>query len=127
MSAETEDTPAPGKLSKAEANKENSRFLRGTVAEELRSDSACFNSANGGLLKFHGTYQQDDRDQRTASTTGGKSDKAYIFMVRSKIPGGRLTRSSSWPSSTCATNWATTRCGSPVARACSFTASSRRT
>src|SRR5687768_12170670 len=84
---------AAGKPSKAEANKENSRFLRGTIAAELQSNDPSFNSANAGLLKFHGTYQQDDRDNRTASATGGKSDKAYMFMVRSKIPGGRLTSS----------------------------------
>ena len=43
------------------------------------------------LLKHHGTYQQDDRESRHARDGGGKSVKKYIFMVRTRIPGGRLT------------------------------------
>jgi sulfite reductase (ferredoxin) len=41
------------------------------------------------LLKFHGTYQQDDRDQR-AALAKEKKEKAWSFMVRSKMPGGRM-------------------------------------
>ena len=42
------------------------------------------------LLKFHGTYQQDDRDQRVPRKKQNL-DKAWMFMVRSKLPGGALT------------------------------------
>src|SRR3990170_3098677 len=42
------------------------------------------------LLKFHGSYQQDDRDQRRDRKKQGL-DRAWSFMVRTKFPGGRLT------------------------------------
>ncbi len=71
--------------SKFEDVKEHSRFLRGTISEQLAGDEACFEGDNAGLLKFHGTYQQDDRDER------GGGEKAYSFMVRSRVPGGKVT------------------------------------
>jgi sulfite reductase (ferredoxin) len=74
----------PGKASKAEAIKENSRQLYGTVAEELLNGDAKFSGPNVAVLKHHGTYQQDDRDNR-----GGGRD--FMFMVRTRIPGGKLT------------------------------------
>ena len=74
-----------GKLSKLEGIKDSSRFLRGTIAEELANGEPTFNGDNAQLLKFHGTYQQDDRDQR------GGGSKEFIFMVRSRIPGGKVT------------------------------------
>lgn len=78
------------KLSKVEIQKEESRQFRGTILEELSPDVVCFTGANGGFLKHHGTYQQDNRDGRTKKD-GAKSEKSYIMMVRSRIPGGRLT------------------------------------
>lgn len=78
------------KLSKVEIQKEESRQLRGTIAQELSPDVEAFSGANIGYLKHHGTYQQDDRDARAAQK-GGKSQKQIIMMVRSRIPGGRLT------------------------------------
>jgi len=86
----TENTSPPEKLSAAEATKLNSHFLRGTIAEELTQPSDKFNKDNSALLKFHGTYQQDDRENRVKQE-GGKSLRQYIFMVRSAVPGGRLT------------------------------------
>jgi sulfite reductase (ferredoxin) len=74
----------PGKAGKAEAIKENSRQLYGTVADELRSGDPKFSGPNVAVLKHHGTYQQDDRDNR-----GGGKD--FMFMVRTRIPGGKLT------------------------------------
>lgn len=81
------------KLSPVEGFKSASNFLRGTIHEELLDGSTCFGKANEQLLKNHGTYQQDDRDARAElrAAGGGKADKAYIFMVRTKIPGGKLT------------------------------------
>ena len=79
------------KPDKAELIKANSRGLRGSIAEELAEPTAIFSSENGPLLKFHGVYEQDDRDLRRQLKKEGK-DKAYSFMVRTKVPaGGRLT------------------------------------
>src|ERR1700741_828284 len=67
-----------------------SRALRGTIRESLAADSSHFSEDEYQLLKFHGTYQQDDRDQRAAQKAQNQ-DKAWMFMVRSKLPGGDLT------------------------------------
>jgi sulfite reductase (ferredoxin) len=79
------------KLSPVETVKIESNFLRGTIGQELIDGNASFSKGNAQLLKHHGTYQQDDREARTAREGGGKSVKSYMFMVRSKIPGGKLT------------------------------------
>ncbi|HEX5103052.1 MAG TPA: NADPH-dependent assimilatory sulfite reductase hemoprotein subunit, partial [Pirellulaceae bacterium] len=83
----------PGKPSPAEGIKEQSRFLRGDVGTELCDGLDHFGKSSESLLKFHGTYQQDDRDERGVGglDAEGKKKKSYIFMVRSKIPGGKLT------------------------------------
>jgi sulfite reductase (ferredoxin) len=81
-------TPSTGR-SKVEEAKESSHGLRGTIAEELARDSDAFNDVDKGLLKFHGSYQQDDRDARRRQREG--LGKRHIFMVRCKIPGGRVT------------------------------------
>jgi sulfite reductase (ferredoxin) len=73
-----------------EAIKANSRQLRGTIAEELGADPDHFGEANKQLLKFHGSYQQEDRDARKSRKKEGVG-KHFMFMVRCKIPGGRLT------------------------------------
>jgi len=78
------------KRSAVEAVKENSRALRGTIALELVGDGEKFNDADKNLLKFHGSYQQEDRDARKTRRADGLG-KFHIFMVRCKIPGGRLT------------------------------------
>jgi sulfite reductase (ferredoxin) len=83
-------TPPP-KPSPVEGVKLESHFLRGTIAQELSDGNASFSKGNAQLLKHHGTYQQDDREARTAREGGGKSVKSYMFMVRSAIPGGKLT------------------------------------
>ncbi len=78
------------KISPLEKTKQNSRYLRGTLQESLASESSHFTSDETYLLKFHGTYQQDDRDLRQALLKE-KKEPAYSMMVRSKIPGGVLT------------------------------------
>lgn len=78
------------KLSPVEHAKDASNYLRGTIGAELRSDTPCFEKDDMQLLKFHGTYQQDDRDSRSAGRAAG-GGKAYSFMTRTRIPGGRLT------------------------------------
>lgn len=79
------------KLSPVEQIKIDSRFLRGTIQQDLANDSDQFDKDNSQLLKFHGTYQQDDRDSRGKSADGGKSAKAFSMMTRTRIPGGRMT------------------------------------
>lgn len=81
------------KKSPVEGIKEQSRFLRGAMPEELTDGTDHFGKESETLLKFHGTYQQDDRDERGSSgvNADGKKSKSYIFMVRTKIPGGKLT------------------------------------
>lgn len=70
--------------------KRESRGLRGTIAEGLKSDQPKFDETDQQLIKFHGFYQEDDRDRRVERRQQ-KLDRYYIFMVRSKIPGGFLT------------------------------------
>ncbi len=80
----------PAKPSKVEQAKQASNYLRGTIEEILESDEAAFGHDDSQLLKFHGAYQQYDRDQRK-SAGQGKSQRAYQFMVRVRIPAGQLT------------------------------------
>jgi sulfite reductase (ferredoxin) len=78
------------KLSPVEEIKAESRNLRGAIPQELTDGNDFFGKESIQLLKHHGTYQQDDRDHR-ARKSGGKSEKAFIFMVRTRVPGGKLT------------------------------------
>src|SRR2546425_8778168 len=77
-------------LSAVEKVKEESHGLRGDLAPQLAGGGDHFSDASAQLLKFHGTYQQEDRDQRRA-LRGTDGEPAHQFMVRCKIPGGVLT------------------------------------
>ncbi|KAI7868113.1 hypothetical protein BDF14DRAFT_599633 [Spinellus fusiger] len=73
----------------------NSNYLRGTIAEDLLDTSkGNLNETNGKLLKFHGSYGQDDRDLREERKKMGL-DKAYSFMIRVRMPGG-VSTSQQW-------------------------------
>jgi sulfite reductase (NADPH) hemoprotein beta-component len=75
----------PPKLSRNEGLKANSTTLSGTIAQTLADPAADhFTDDDYEFLKFHGIYQQDDRDQR-------KVAKHYMMMVRTKFPGGVLS------------------------------------
>lgn len=74
--------------SKVEILKETSRQFRGTILEQLDGSIVEFSEDNANLLKHHGTYQQDNRDVR-----GQGEAHQIIMMVRSRIPGGKLTSS----------------------------------
>ena len=76
--------------SKVEIAKRQGRHLRGTIAETLASDATHFGHDDVQLLKFHGTYQQDSRDERRGREVAG-IEKAYSFMVRVAIPAGAVT------------------------------------
>ena len=79
------------KRSHVEVIKEGSRQLRGTLAEELLNDHE-FGKDSEHLIKNHGIYQQDDRDTRKAKNADGTAKgKQYIFMVRTRIPGGKVS------------------------------------
>jgi sulfite reductase (ferredoxin) len=76
---------------KAEGLKRANAGLGGILFEEipdLSSDRISEDAYN--LLKFHGSYQQDDRDVRRERKKQGQ-DRAWQFMVRTKCPGGRMT------------------------------------
>jgi sulfite reductase (ferredoxin) len=90
MNAPPRDQMDSYKLSQVEGQKENSRQLRGTIAEDLAGPGDHFQDVDKNLLKFHGTYQQEDRDARKNRSKAGVG-KHYMFMVRCRIPGGRLT------------------------------------
>ncbi|MEY2428049.1 MAG: sulfite reductase hemoprotein beta-component [Verrucomicrobiota bacterium] len=78
-------TEAAPKLTKNEGLKTGNPLLTGTIAQTLADASAeRFSDDDYEFLKFHGIYQQDDRDQR-------KVAKHYMMMVRTKFPGGVLT------------------------------------
>src|SRR4029078_4061833 len=83
---------APGngpKPSKVEAVKIASQYLKTFVADEVGNGQNHFGDDAATVLKFHGSYQQDDRDLRTQMKREGK-EKALGFMVRVRMPGGRL-------------------------------------
>lgn len=70
-----------------------SNFLRGTIAEGLLDTSTgAIAAPDAQLTKFHGTYQQDDRDLREERKSQGL-EPAYIFMIRCRLNGGVATPS----------------------------------
>jgi sulfite reductase (NADPH) hemoprotein beta-component len=79
------------KLSDFERIKADSRFLRGGIAEGLADPvTGAISDDDNKLLKFHGSYQQDDRDLREERRRQ-KLEPAYAFMLRARLPGGVVT------------------------------------
>ena len=85
----TASTNSP-KPSKIEAVKIASEYLKTFVADEVNNGLDHFGDDAATILKFHGSYQQDDRDLRTRLKRE-KKEKAYQLMVRVRIVGGKLT------------------------------------
>ena len=114
------------KESKVEHAKREGRHLRGTIAETLAADVTHFGGDDVTLLKFHGTYQQDDRDARRGRERGrgegvlvhGAGGAAGGRARRRAVPRPRGGRRPATP---------TARSGSPPGRASSSTACSRAT
>ncbi|KAG6409940.1 hypothetical protein SASPL_127982 [Salvia splendens] len=77
------DAPVEQKRSKVEIIKEHSNFIRYPLNEELLTDAPNINESAIQLIKFHGSYQQYNRDER-----GGRS---YSFMLRTKNPCGKVS------------------------------------
>ncbi|MFC5525521.1 assimilatory sulfite reductase (NADPH) hemoprotein subunit [Rhodanobacter ginsengisoli] len=74
-----------------ETIKQQSRYLRGGIAEGLADPvTGAISEDDGKLIKFHGTYQQDDRDIRDERRRQ-KLEPAYSFMVRARLAGGVMT------------------------------------
>src|SRR5579871_4230608 len=75
-------TDATPKLTRNEGLKASCPTLSGTIGQTLADPAAArFSEDDYEFLKFHGIYQQDDRDTR-------KAGKHYMFMVRGRLPGG---------------------------------------
>ena len=82
---------SPSGLGAIEKIKTESDGLRGTIAEGLKSEiSGAISEEDQALIKFHGMYQQDDRDRRDERAEK-KLDRLYTFMIRLRLPGGFLT------------------------------------
>lgn len=77
-------------LSGVETTKRESRGLRTGLAEDLAAPGGSVTEASYNLLKFHGSYEQYDRDTATPRKQQGL-DKEWQFMVRVRAPGGRMT------------------------------------
>ncbi len=87
--ADDETTLETATPSSVELVKLTSRRLRGGLQEAVVSDAPLFDDDDTVLLKFHGIYQQDDRDKRVKR--GGPQEKVWSMMIRLTIPGGVLT------------------------------------
>lgn len=77
------DTVTEPKRSKVEIFKEQSNFIRYPLNEEILTDAPNINEAATQLIKFHGSYQQYNRDDR--------GPKNYSFMLRTKNPCGKVS------------------------------------
>ncbi len=85
------DPSAPKPLAANENIKAASHGLRGHIAADMADASTGAISEDSNQLgKFHGLYLQDDRDLRNALKKAGK-EKAFAFMLRVRLPGGRAT------------------------------------
>lgn len=78
-------------MNKVEDIKKNSNYLRGTLAKSLNNNiTGAIADDDQIIVKFHGSYQQDDRDRREERAEK-KLEKLYSFMLRLRIAGGRVS------------------------------------
>ena len=79
------------KPSAIEKIKLESDHLRGSIKESLRDEiTGAIREDDQAVVKFHGMYQQDDRDRRE-ERAAKKLDRLYSYMIRLRLPGGFLT------------------------------------
>ncbi|MGC4103286.1 NADPH-dependent assimilatory sulfite reductase hemoprotein subunit [Ferruginibacter sp.] len=79
------------KLSAVERIKTSSDGLRGTIKESLTDEiTGAIREDDQAVIKFHGMYQQDDRDRREERAEK-KLDRLYSFMIRLRLPGGAIS------------------------------------
>jgi len=82
-------------LTAVEELKARSDFLRGTIVESLADNATgALSEDDTQLSKFHGFYQQDDRDVRS-DRLRQKLEPAYSFMIRVRVPGGAADNTAS--------------------------------
>lgn len=87
----SQEQPAAKPLVANEGIKAASRHLRGQIAEDLANTSTgSITEESSQLTKFHGLYQQDNRDTRNVRKKEGK-EKDFMFMLRVRLPGGRCS------------------------------------
>ena len=67
--------------------KSDSAGLRGSIGDELANSDRYFSDNAEKILKFHGIYQQEDREARKLDRTADH----HQFMIRTRLPGGQLT------------------------------------
>ncbi|PPI87763.1 sulfite reductase subunit beta [Candidatus Pantoea edessiphila] len=80
-----------GKLEDAERVKEQSNYLRGTIVQDLENEiTGGFSGDNFLLIRFHGMYQQDNRDIRTERIKQ-KLEPLHSVMLRCRLPGGIIS------------------------------------
>jgi len=80
--------PTPAALSEVEHVKIASRYLRGTIVESLNNRlTGALNPDDTHLIKFHGSYQQTDRDLESERKRQ-KLEPLFSFMIRVRVPGG---------------------------------------
>jgi len=113
-------------MSGAEQVKARSNRLRGTLSDELLEDTRVFSDDAEVILKFHGVYQQDDRDLRKEARKLGL-DKHHVMMIRTRIPGGIVTPDAYLAHDRIAGAWGNDTLRITTARTCSCTVSSRAT
>lgn len=83
--------PVEGPLADNERLKRESNFLRGTIEQDLQDPlTGGFNGDNFQLIRFHGMYQQDDRDIRP-ERAAQKLEPLHNVMLRARLPGGIIT------------------------------------
>lgn len=87
-----------GPWSDNERLKRESNFLRGTIEQDLQDRiTGGFTADNFQLIRFHGMYQQDDRDIR-AERSKQKLEPLHNVMLRARMPGGSSLLTSGWRS-----------------------------
>ncbi|MBY5992359.1 assimilatory sulfite reductase (NADPH) hemoprotein subunit [Ferrimonas balearica] len=93
LPAELAPLVVQGTLADNERIKGQSQLLRGTIAEDLKDPlTGGFTADNFQLIRFHGMYQQDDRDIR-AERAEQKLEPLHTVMLRARMPGGVITPS----------------------------------
>lgn len=79
------------KLSAIEKIKVASDALRGSIVQSLQDEiTGAIREDDQAVIKFHGMYQQDDRDRREERAEK-KLDRLYTFMIRLRLPGGFIS------------------------------------
>ena len=82
---------SPHNESSVEKIKKASDGLRGTIEKSLENEiTGAISEDDTAVVKFHGMYQQDDRDRRE-ERAAKKLDRLYSFMIRLRLPGGFMT------------------------------------